>query len=482
MSDKLAGLKPEKVFHYFEEIANIPHGSGNTKRISDYCVDFAKQRGLEAIQDELGNVIIVKEAVPGREEDDGIIIQGHLDMVIEKKSDVTRDLMKEGLELKVEGDLLFAEGTTLGADDGIAVAYALALLDEEGVSHPRLEVILTVDEEIGMLGAAHIDLSMIKGKYLLNIDSEEEGILLSGCAGGMTSLCKLPITYTKANGLRIKLKVSGLRGGHSGMEIDKERGNADILLGRALYQLRQKLEFSLESLEGGFKDNAIPREASAILIIDEKNLPVIAGKLDDLDAAFKKEYKVSDNKVELSLKETEHGQFDVISKEDTDKIIFFLMNCPNGVLHHDQTDSFLIETSLNLGILRLVNNEINFSFSVRSSVKERKEMVGDRLRSLIAYLGGGYEIHGSYPEWEYNRDSVLLSTMAEVYQELFGRQSEIKTIHAGLECGYLIQKRPELDIVSFGPNVYDIHTTEERMSISSVQRMYDYLIEILKRL
>lgn len=480
MSDILKELEPNNVFHFFEEVCSIPRGSGNTKLISDYCVRFAKDRNLEYYQDDLNNVIIIKEASAGREHDEGVIIQGHLDMVTEKKPEYECDLLSQGLSLIIDGDYVYANGTTLGADDGIAIAYALAILDDSSISHPRLEVIFTVDEEIGMLGAAYIDMSRIKGKYLINIDSDEEDMLISGCAGGMTAICKFPLHYSDGKGLKIKLKVTGLKGGHSGMEIDKERGNANILLGRLLYQLQDQMNFDLESIQGGFKDNAIPREANAFIIIEDSNRSILLETISKMNVSFKKEYQISDSDVIIIYEEEESGDFKIICKEDREKIIFFLMNCPNGILHRNQSNSNLIETSLNLGILKISNNEVEFTFSVRSSVKERKQALGDKLFALISQLGGSYEIRGNYPEWEYNPESKLLSIMINLNKIMYDKESEVKTIHAGLECGYLLEKSPKLDIVSFGPNIYDIHTTEERLSISSVERIYYYLIELLK--
>lgn len=480
MDNLLRDLEPGKVFYYFEQISKIPRGSRNTKAISDYCVNFAKEKGFKYYQDESNNVIIIKEATSGRESDKGVIIQGHLDMVTEKKPGAAHDFLKEGIKLYVEGDFLHGTDTTLGGDDGIAVAYAFAILDSDDISHPRLEVILTVDEEIGMLGAAKIDLSMIKGKYLLNIDSDEEGILTCGCAGGMTSTCKLPISTVELTGQRVKIKVSGLKGGHSGAEIHKQRANADILLGRILYQLSEKMDFCLENIAGGFKDNAIPREAEAVIVINKGDILSVNETVNKFNSIFKTEFKVPDKDIHVAYEELDNKENSVICKEDTDKIIFFLMNSPNGVMYHDGDLPELIETSLNLGILRQEDGEVDFVFAVRSSVKERKTALSDRLSSLIKYLGGSYETTGVYPEWKFNPDSVLLKTMSEIYLKMFEKKPEITTIHAGLECGYMLEKCPDLDIVSFGPDNYDIHTTEERLSISSVQKMYDYIIEILK--
>lgn len=482
MSNVLSDLKPNKVFCFFEEISKIPRGSGNTKAISDYCVNFAKERKLRYYQDELNNIIIFKEASPGREKDNGVIIQGHLDMVTEKKPCIDHDFLNEGINLVIDGDFIHGKDTSLGADDGIGIAYALTILDSHDISHPAIEAVFTVDEEIGMLGAAYIDFSMIKGKYLLNIDSDEEGILTGGCAGGQTSVCKIPISYINGEGQSIKIQISGLKGGHSGVEINKERGNANILLGRVLNNLSENISFYIENIEGGQKDNAIPREASAIIITDPDNISKIDSVIKNMGVAIKNEYSVSDKEISISYEEVSKCESRFISEDDSGKIIFFLMNCPNGVIFHDQNIPELIETSLNLGILRLEGDNVVFTFSVRSSVWERKIYLTDKLKSFMRFLKGTYEEKGVYPEWKFRPNSYLLNKMSNIYEDMFEKKPEIKTIHAGLECGYFLEKNQDLQIVSFGPNNFDIHTTEERLSISSVQRMYDYIIQVLKSL
>ncbi|SHI93148.1 aminoacyl-histidine dipeptidase [Parasporobacterium paucivorans] len=474
-----------KVFKYFEEISAIPRGSGNTKRISDYCASFARKRAFEYCQDEWNNIIIRKPASPGRENDGGVIIQGHLDMVAEKKPESEHDFSKDGIKLVKNGDFIGAEGTTLGGDNGIAIAYALAVLDDDTISHPALEAVFTVDEEIGMLGAKAIDLSALTGKYLLNIDSDEEDILLGGCAGGLTVICTLKTQMISASGVPVRISVEGLKGGHSGAEIDKERANADILLGRILFRLTKDVVFSLKHLEGGTKDNAIPRKAEAVLLVHPQDIQKLKSLVKESNISFQTEYALADPDIiiEIYIDEkcsSEDGE--VMNRDGRDRIIFFLMNCPNGVYFHDLNIPEVVETSLNLGIMHMEGDMVAFTFSVRSSLPERKMGLKERLESLTTFLGGSIRVQGDYPAWRLSPGSKLLSVMSDIYQEMFNKKPEVTSIHAGLECGYILEKKPGLDIVSFGPQMYDIHTTEERMSISSVDRMYDYLIEILRRI
>lgn len=474
-------LEPKRVFAYFEEICKIPHGSGTTKAISDYCVSFAKEHNLKWIQDESSNVIIFKDGSRGYETSDPVIIQGHMDMVCEKENHVEIDFEKDGLKLYVDGDFLKAEGTTLGGDDGIAVAYALAILEDDALSHPPLEVVLTVDEEIGLLGAEAIDLSMLKGKKLLNIDSDEEGIFLTSCAGGLRADCRMPVSRTEAEGMGYEIQVTGLKGGHSGSEIHKERGNAVVILGRALYELRQSCSVSLETLSGGCKDNAIPREAAACILISEKDCGELAAQIDRLNKTLKQEYRSSDAGVEICFRELGPKKTGILTDASLIRILFMLRSMPWGVQNMSMEIEGLVETSLNPGIMELTEEEFCLCFSVRSSVTSRKYELTERLAFLTEFLGGELEMHGDYPAWEYKPDSSVRELMAEVYRELFQEEPQLKAIHAGLECGILSGKIEDLDAISFGPNNFDIHTPEERLSISSTEKVWKLILEFLKR-
>ncbi len=476
----LENLEPQRVFYYFEEIANIPHGSRDTKRISDYLAEFGKAHNLETIQDSLNNVILIKEASNGYENADPIIIQGHMDMVCEKESDSTINFETDPLELYVDGDFVKANKTTLGGDDGIAVAYALALLESEEIKHPRLEVVITVDEEIGMLGAEDIDLSMLKGKKMLNIDSDVEGEFLTGCAGGMGFVSKLPVKREELEGICLEIKVAGLEGGHSGAEIDKEHGNANIIMGRVFAALREEIMFSLVSFEGGTKDNAITRESIATIVVNPDATDDVKRICDALTTVLKNEYSVSDPGVYVSVKQLENGSFKALDFSSVSKIIYYLRMVPNGVQHMSMAISGLVETSLNLGILKLEEDHLYMVTSIRSSVGTRKEELKDKLILLNEMLGAEVEIEGDYPAWEYKLISPLRDEIAKAYKASYGEEPKFCAIHAGLECGILSEKIKDLDCVSFGPNNYDIHTPKERLSISSTKRVWDFLVKFLE--
>ena len=474
-------LKPAKVFQYFEEIAAIPHGSRNTKAISDYLVSFAKAHDLEYYQDELNNVVIIKEASAGYEAADPIIIQGHMDMVCEKENGCEIDFEKDGLDLYVDGDFLKARGTTLGGDDGIAIAYALAILDSDDLSHPRLEVVITVDEEIGMLGAEGIDLSMLKGHKMLNIDSDVEGHFLTSCAGGLHMESTIPAEFEDAEGVVYSVCITGLEGGHSGAEIDKEHGNANIIMGRVLKALGDRLEFGIASLAGGLKDNAIPRECMAELLVRREDAAEFEAILEEFKPILANEYMVSDKDVTIIYEEKGYQTVPVLTVFSQLKIILYLRTIPNGVQNMSRIMPGLVETSLNLGIMELREDCLYTVTSIRSSVSTRKTELAEKLEMLAEFLGGEITIGGEYPAWEYKADSDIRETISSVYKELFDEEPIFEAIHAGLECGILSGKIENLDCVSFGPNNYDIHTPKERLSISSTEKVWKLLVEFLKR-
>lgn len=482
MSKVLENIEPEKVMYYFEKISRIPHGSGNSDGLSDYIAEFAKKKNLEFYQDSFKNIIVIKEATKGKETSKTLIIQGHLDMVAEKKPGSTHDFSKDPLKLRVEGDFISAKDTTLGGDDGIAVAYALAILDSKDIPHPKLEVVFTVDEEIGMIGAANIDLSFLEGKYVLNIDSEEEGVLTVGCAGGLKALVQIPLTRYELLGTKYTIRIHGLKGGHSGIEIDKERANSNILLGRILYELRSKTEVKLLNFYGGSQDNAIPRESTAEVVLTSQEVFYVKTLLEEQMSKLNKEFLDSDSGIKIEITENKLSTYKVISDSELDKIVFFLMNVPNGVQNMSAKIPGLVETSTNLGIVRMDENYFEAVFALRSSVKIRKEALSLRIKSLSKYLGATYTEGANYPEWDYNKDSKLLSIMIEVYKKNYGHEPKITTIHAGLECGYILEKIDGAHAVSFGPNMFNIHTTEEKISISSIERTYNYLLEILNNI
>lgn len=474
-------LYPQRVFYYFEQIAAIPHGSRNTKAISDYLVNFAKEHNLVWYQDENNNVVIVKEASAGYEAAEPIIIQGHMDMVCEKEKGVDIDFEKDGLKLYIDGDFLKAEGTTLGGDDGIAVAYALALLDSQEIEHPKLEVVITVDEEIGMLGADAIDLSMLTGHTMLNIDSDVEGSFLTGCAGGMAVNVTLPIKRVMQSGEKVALTITGLEGGHSGSEIDKEHGNANILMGRLLRALFEETPFGIISLAGGLKDNAIPRECVTELLVPQENVNLVKEIADKLDIELKKEFMTADPSVCIEFEDLGKKEESILDFGSVSRVIFYLRSVPNGVQHMSQVMHGMVETSLNLGIMELKEDALHTVTSIRSSVGTRKADLLDRVTAIVELLGGEAEVEGDYPAWEYKQDSSLRPQIAKVYKQLYGKDPVFETIHAGLECGLLSEKIKNLDCVSFGPDNFDIHTPKERLSISSTGRVWDFIVEFLRQ-
>ena len=478
----LENFEPKEVLKYFEEISMIPRGSGNTKALSDYCVSFAKDRGLFVRQDDLGNVIIKKPATKGREQDAGVIIQGHLDMVAEKKTDSVHDFMKDSLKLYVENGFIKAKDTTLGGDDGIAVEYGLAILDSNDISHPSLEVIFTIDEETGMDGARELDMSDICGRYILNLDSEEEGIFVAGCAGGAKVKAIISYRTVMTEGIKCTVRVEGLKGGHSGVEIDKKRGNADIIMARVLREICSHVYIECIGIKGGSKDNAIPRECVAEILVNENNIAEVKNIVNEMDNILRAELLSSDGDISVTMAENGFGAYMVIIPEDFKNILFYLNTIPNGIQNMSADIEGLVETSLNLGILETEDNCMTAVSSVRSSVGSRKKYIMDKLNDIAEKAEGFTEVRGEYPAWEYKRTSKLRELVNKTYRELFGKEPKTNVIHAGLECGYFSEKKPDADIIAFGPDIFDIHTTEERMSIESVERCYRLIKEILKNI
>lgn len=476
---KLAGLEPAEVFAYFEKICSIPHGSRNTRLISDYLVSFAREHDIRYVQDELNNVLLFADGTCGYENHPPVILQGHMDMVCEKDEDCPLDMAVEGLDVTHDGEFVFAKGTTLGGDDGIAVAYALALLANPDIPHPPLEVIITVDEEQGMEGAAGVDLSMLKGRTMINLDSEEEGIFTVSCAGGARGTITLPAHRRAVYGPCVRLTVDGLQGGHSGVEIHKNRANANKVMGEFLGRVQNLMPLCLTSFTGGSKDNAIPRSCQATLIALGMNLERINDIAEQLQKEIRERYDEPDAIVRGDDVDAFGGN--ALTTEDTAKVIALLNAAPNGVQAWSRDIPGLVQTSLNLGIAKL-DEEMRLTFSVRSSVNQEKEALLGRLRELAEFQGGGYSQRGDYPAWEYKSDSRLRDTMISVYREMYKKEPEVVAIHAGLECGLLSEKLPGLDCVSIGPQMHDIHTSREKLDIASTKRTWEFLLAVLKAL
>ena len=476
----LNGYEPAKVLGFFEEICQIPHGSGNTKQLSDWLVDFAKARNLEHYQDELNNVIIIKEASAGYEGSEPVILQGHIDMVCNQEESCTKDMATEGLDLAVDGDLLYAEGTTLGGDDGIAAAFMLAMLDDDSLAHPRVEAVFTTEEETGLYGAEAIDVSPLKGKRFINIDSEDEGIVTVGCAGGVTGIGSIPFGREAFDGQAFEVKIFGLRGGHSGTDIIFGQENAAKALGRLLYELQEEAGARIVSLEGGVADNVIPTSASALIVVPSVSAAKAHEVFDACKATFAHEFKV-DPDFDMTLSETDCA-LDPMDADSCQKVLAYLIGTPNGIEKMTHGIDKLPQTSLSLGVLRTLDDAVEYVFCIRSAVDSECEMLARRLECQIKPLGGTLRREGPYPGWEYQADSPLRDLICEVYKEQTGKDMIVEAIHAGLECGYFSGKMPGLDCVSIGPDVNDVHTPNETLSISSTQRTWELVKEVVARM
>jgi len=471
-------LEPKSVFSFFEQLCAIPHGSRNNTQMSNFLAEFARSRGLAYVQDSAENVIIIKEATPGYEKAEPVILQGHMDMVCEKDPDCPKDMAAEGLDLVLDGDRIFARGTTLGGDDGIAVAMALALLDADDIPHPRLEVIITTDEEMGMEGAFAVDVSPLRAKRMLNLDSEDEGVFTVSCAGGARTRLRVPFTREAFDGTVLCVTIDGLLGGHSGAEIHKGRANADILMGRLLYAARKSVSLRLVSVEGGLKDNAIPTASRAVVVTtDADALRRICGEMEEI---FRSEYSVTDGGIHISVDTAEAAA--AMDDASTARVISMLVCGPDGVQVMSADIPGLVQTSLNLGVVYTDETAVVGKFAIRSSVESQKRMLVDRVTCLGQLLGAEIDTAGDYPGWAYRQDSPLRDLMRETYCDLYGKEPRIEAIHAGLECGLFAGKIPGLDCVSFGPDLKDIHTPRETMFVGSVQRTWQLLLEILRRM
>ncbi|MDO4619572.1 MAG: aminoacyl-histidine dipeptidase [Lachnospiraceae bacterium] len=480
--DLLKGLEPDRVFHFFEAVSDIPRSSGKTEAVRDYLLQFAEERSLVCSADEGGNVVIKKAASEGYEEAPAVIMQSHMDMVCVKTADSEHNFDTDALELFVEGDTLYADGTSLGADDGIGMAMTLAVLDDDTLAHPAIEAVFTNDEEIGLLGASAFDASVLQGKRMLNLDSETEGVFTCGCAGGSRVDSIIPVNRMRMKGLPVVITVCGLAGGHSGEAIDTYRPNANKLIGRILYELTNVAAYSLEGVSGGEKDNAIPVEAKARLVIDEEDYPIIITTVEKIEKELKKEFRGIDNGVRVKIEKGNPHKMDVLDMDSQDKIISFLLHTPNGVLQMSGQTPGLVQTSCNLGIVRTGEKEFAATTGTRSSVASGRKSVELAIREISASLGGGVHIYGDYPAWEYRESSPLRDTMTACYRELFGAEPVVQQIHAGLECGLFAEKINGLDAVAIGPTVTDIHTTDEKLSISSVQRSWELIKTVLAAL
>lgn len=479
----LQNLEPKEVFEYFEAISNIPRGSGNEKGISDYLLNFGKSLGLESIQDKALNVIIKKPGTKGYENAPTVIIQGHMDMVCEKNNGVEHDFERDPLKLRIVDDYIYATDTTLGADNGIAVAYAMAILASKDIPHPPIEVLITTDEETGMSGAMAINKEHIDGKILINLDNEEEGYLLVSCAGGIRSTATINIEKQDIKDKKlVKINISGLKGGHSGMDIIKERGNSNKILGRVLKGLSREVKFNLVNLNGGSKNNAIPREAEAIISINSSDENTVIDVIKNWNDIIGNELRAQDPGLKIEGLLITDKLEEEFTDESTKKVLDLLYLYPNGINSKSVEIDGLVESSTNLGVLTTNDTTVEFDSAIRSSIPSLKEEIVLRSKTIVELLGGEFTTTSDYPAWEYNPNSEIREICQKVHKELYGKEANIVAIHAGVECGLFNEKLGNLDMISFGPNLYDVHTPDEHMSISSVKNCYEYLKAILKEI
>ncbi|OGO86310.1 MAG: hypothetical protein A2Y22_02225 [Clostridiales bacterium GWD2_32_59] len=483
----LENIEPNRVMYYFEEISKIPRGSGNEKAISDYVANFAREHGLLYIQDEVNNVIVKKNRT--NESSETIIIQAHMDMVCEKTKGVEHDFQKDGIKLKIDGDFIKAEGTTLGADDGIGVAYNLAILESNEIKHPNLEAVFTVDEEEGMTGANGLDMSKLSGSMLINIDSEEEGIITVGCAGGARININITADKTNLENIqdfqRYEILVKGLHGGHSGIDIDKNRGNAIRILVELLKNFEEfEEDMYIYSLEGGMKVNAIPREASAKILVNTKILMKFLGLYNSYESEILKKYIDNESELKIELNKISVDEAcDVYTKETSDKIINVINNIIDGVYTMSSDVEGLVESSSNLGVLKCEENKIELSILPRSSKVEKLEEIIKQITSIMSeQIDAKIEVTSRYPAWDYEVNSKIRDVAVQSYKELTGVEPIINIIHAGLECAVFKQNNGKIDVISIGPNLYDPHTPNERISISSTQKTWNYLLKIIEKI
>lgn len=484
MQKVLKDLIPNNVFKFFEELTEIPRCSGNEKQVSDYLVNFAKERNLEVIQDKALNVIIKKPATPGYEKAPTVILQGHMDMVCEKNKGIMHDFEKDPIKLRIIDDMIYATDTTLGADNAIAIAYALALLDSNDISHPSLEALITTSEETNMGGAMALDGNNLKGRLLINIDSEEEGKLLVSSAGGTKAKIVLPITWEAAkNGLEAcRISIGGLNGGHSGMEINKGRGNASKIIGRFLNDIKNEVSLYINEINGGAKSNAITREVDVVALVSHDDMNKLQSKSIEWEAIFKNELRATDPDIFIKIENEAVKIEKVFSQETINKLIACLVLVPNGIQSMSMEIEGLVESSTNLGVVQTAGDNIYFINEIRSSVRTLKKNISNTVQLLAETLGAEFRIESDYPAWEYNPNSAMRELFKRVYKDMYNQEAEIIAIHAGLECGVLIDKLPGLDAISLGPNIFDVHSPKEHFSISSAKKVWEYLLGTLKQM
>ena len=475
----LENLEPKKVFQFFEEICQIPHGTFDIDRISDYCVEFAKERNLKYIQDEVKNVLIFKPGTQGYEDSEPVILQGHMDMVCEKTPGSDHDFKKDPLKLYVEDGYIKAKDTTLGADDGIALAMAMALLDSDDIPHPPIEAVFTVNEETGMGGAIGVDLSVLKGRKLINIDSATEGILTTGCAGGIRMTTEIPVTREEKSGTKITLTIKGLRGGHSGEEIHEQRGNAHKLMGRLLRRISEEIAFNLIDIQGGAKENVIAMENVANILTGAADADKAVALAAEMKDVFENEFMGDEPGLTVTAEIVGEGSLKAFDQASTERIVAYLIVNPYGVQGVSRKLEGLTESSINIGVVETKEDTVETAYLMRSSVESLKQYMRIQLEEYAKMIGAKTRVDSEYPAWQYDPDSELRKVMEDTYKDMYGEAPVVFAIHAGLECGMFLGKKPDLDCVSMGPNMFDIHSFNERLDIASTERVWNYLKAVL---
>lgn len=483
MTTVIEGIEPKLVWQHFYEISQIPRGSGNEEAVGQYIISVAQRNNLEYKKDDLGNIIVSKPATAGMGSSTGTVIQGHIDMVCEKNNDTVHDFLTDPIKLIQDGDWLKADGTTLGADNGIGVCYALAVMEEQSIAHPPMEFLFTVDEETGLTGANGLKSDFVKGKILINLDSEEEGAFYIGCAGGQHTILRRKIDWQNVpSGFSsYKIKIGGLRGGHSGLNIHEGFGNSIKLLSRLLYNLSQETNFHLASFSGGSKHNAIPREAEATVAIPTDAIDILKGSVNQFDSIFKNELQFSDKGVFVEVSESDPVE-KVFPSDLQEGLIRLLYAIPHGVIEMSQVVSGLVDTSTNMAIVEIKNNTVELLTSQRSSVASAIMDIASKVRAVGELAGFEIEEGGGYPAWEPNPDSALLKFATAAYKDTTGDEAEVKAIHAGLECGIIGEKYEGMDMISFGPDIEGAHSPDERVHIQSVNNCWNFLVELLKKI
>ncbi len=472
-------LKPneKKVFEYFSEISKIPHGSGNMKPIADYCENFAQKFKFQYIRDNSDNLVIFKNGCKGFENASPIILQGHIDMVCQNDQNTVIDFEKDGLEIFIDGDFIKAKGTTLGADNGIAVAYIMAILSSTDIPHPPIEAIFTVDEEIGLLGANALDTSVLKARKMINIDSETDNVLTVSCAGGEDVVLNLPIKTTRKTAQKLTLTIGGLLGGHSGVEIDKGRTNANVLMGKILNFLSDNCEFDLISINGGKKPNAIPDNCTAEICTT--NPEIILHWFSNAEILGLLKIKESEPDFYCELTKNEDGEFDCFDKNTKYDLLYLLKNQPDGVIKMSKEIEGLVETSLNLGVLATEQHIISFHYALRSNKEKELKALEEKVLTIAKKTNPKPSVFGFYPPWEFKENSSLRELYKKCYKEQNQTDIKVEAIHAGLECAVFSSTIKNLDCISVGPNMYDVHTPKEKLDISSTVKTFNLLLKVL---